>query len=510
MTNPWVEPRRVQTMAGPVRLFWSFLSTRDNNFAMLAKSAYVRRPGYLAAALFVALAFVALLFSGPVLAAPDLFQQLLTDYAPPPFDLHGARTQDLLKEEEEIWPDFEYFSDEEHQASIDNHAIEHVNVTSNTDIRSDGNYFPIKFGDIESYNPNIIPHPYRSNTWIIVAQRDKKDDDNSYWRTSLVCEATFVNGTLSCVKPPMNLPLASTTSEQCVGKLVYFNYYIGPHDARVFYGGDGRPYIVYGSQSEFNCLGQFIQDFRRVADWGPKSIDTNRTQPFFYPTDIQRTPPYNDIEKNYFIFWDTRGDMYVHHDIVPTRTFTKLYANGSVGPDLAPLATGDVECMEAYMPVVKKLTNMTMEWNHQSTNSLAITLCNRDDKTCQEQGNNTYLFIIFQHKSFYGHGVYEPYLMLFEQDAPFAVHAISSQPFWIPGRGRAGDGWAKNTWKPDDQSQMIFVVSMNWKEQGVGYHGYLDDELLISFGIEDQHSGGISVVVRDLMQEFSYCDSLWE
>nr|POF19936.1 hypothetical protein CFP56_52185 [Quercus suber] len=509
---------------------------------MKAAPAFARNPAFIVVGVVVVVVLFAAVFSGPLLAAPDYLQQLMVaDQATLPIDLRNARTQSLAAnaalasgkgkdagiekvtgdtasqekdkedeekedEEEDTDPPFNYLSEEEHRVSIENNAMEHLEITSNTTIRSDGKYFPIKFGTIESYNPNIIPHPYRDNTWIIVAQRDKKDDDNTYWRTSLVCEATFVNGTLDCVKPPMNLPIPSTTSELCHGKLEYFNFYIGPHDARVFYGGDGRPFIIYGSQSQFNCLGQFVQDFRRIADWGPLSSETNRTDTFFYATDLQRPLPYNDIEKNYFIFWDVDGQMYIHHDIVPTRVFAKLYPDGSISEDLAPLATTDLQCMEKFMPEIKTVGNLTWEWIHQSTNSLAITLCDRSDKKCRDAGNNTYLFTIFQHKSFYGHGVYEPYLMLFQQKAPFQVHALSSKPFWIPGRGKPNDGWAKGTWKPNDQSQMIFVVSMNWKEPGVGYNGFLDDELLISFGVEDQHSGGISVIVGDLMKEFSYCD----
>lgn len=38
------------------------------------------------------------------------------------------------------------------------------------------------------------------------------------------------------------------------------------------------------------------------------------------------------------------------------------------------------------------------------------------------------------------------------------------------------------------------------------FHGYLDDEIVVTFGIEDQHAGGIDVVAGDLLQEIAYCD----
>ena len=77
--------------------------------------------------------------------------------------------------------------------------------------------------------------------------------------------------------------------------------------------------------------------------------------------------------------------------------------------------------------------------------------------------------------------------------------------WWYTGRGHPGEHWTDSTWKPIDQSEMVFTVSMNWKEPGLKYHGYLDDTLLICFGIEDNHGGAIDVVAEEVLKELNLC-----
>lgn len=59
--------------------------------------------------------------------------------------------------------------------------------------------------------------------------------------------------------------------------------------------------------------------------------------------------------------------------------------------------------------------------------------------------------------------------------------------------------------KPQNQSEMIFTTAMNWKRRGLGEHGFLDDDVLITFGLEDRRAGGIDVTPEDLMQGLGLC-----
>jgi hypothetical protein len=349
----------------------------------------------------------------------------------------------------------------------------------------DRKFFHLKFGDQRAMNPNILPHPLADNHWIIVAQQYKAPGDRSNLFSELVCSAIFGQHGLECTDLPTNLPIAATTgSNKCQDKLDFISMNVGPHDARVFYGPH-IPYTVYGSNSMYTCFGQWIQDLRTLLPWGLDMV----TDKFTIGTELQRPNPYFPIEKNWFIFWDTKDQAYLHFDVAPKRVFAKLENNGSVGLDIATFAApNDERCTKKYMPTVAT----TIASIHQSTNSLSITLCKRVDPLCQQSQSNTFVFTIFQHKTFYNfHSEYEPYVLAFSQQTPFKIYGISKKPIWIYGRMR----------NSETSSQMFYVMSMSWKANGQKYHGYLDDILFLSFGIEDEDTGAIDVAAEDLFRE---------
>lgn len=373
---------------------------------------------------------------------------------------------------------------------------------------SDRKYFMIDFGELNAINPNIIPHPVFNDTWIVVAQLHKGTEiPNSVWFAELTCNAVFKNNVLKCLKPPSILPIAVTEGDKCKDGLVHFGMSVGPHDARVFHGPKA-PYAIYGSVSQFTCFGQWIHDFRLLVDWGFEFFERGR---FRHATEIQRPPPYGIVEKNFFLFWDKDDNMYAHFDTWPKRVFSKLENDGSIGPDLAAAATSDEKCMARYMP--KVAAPPAKQSVHQATNSLSITLCNRSDPACTPNDGNTFLFTMVQHKAFEKlHSVYEPYVMVFKREAPFAIQAISSKPIWIHGRGLPGQGLKPEFLSPTDfrswdQTEMFYITSMSWKVQGMRYHGYLDDVLFVGFGIEDRDTGGIDVLAGDLLATLGLCNT---
>ncbi|RAH76238.1 hypothetical protein BO86DRAFT_393579 [Aspergillus japonicus CBS 114.51] len=369
-------------------------------------------------------------------------------------------------------------------------------------------YFHIDFNERDGFNPSVIPHPVLDDRWIITAQlaRNRSETEPlSVWSAELVCTAAFQNQgrTLRCVDQPLILPIAATATDptRCNGELEFLWVSLGPHDARIFYGPD-RPYAVYGSNSQHTCFGQWVLDFRVLVDWPGEEIIQIPT--YRHPVELQRPllSGYSAIEKNWFLFWDMHGTAYVHYDVAPTRAFSQLLsiADGSVGPNLAANAAPiDERCLQKYLPV---LTDLTHESIHQATNSLAITLCERADPSCQPSEDNTFVFMIFQHKKYVAfHSVYEPYVMLFRQRAPFEVFGVSTKPLWIHGRGSSSVGVEED----QQQSEMLYVTSISWKQAGQRYHGYIDDVMFLGFGREDSHSGGIDVVARDLLDGLGYC-----
>jgi hypothetical protein len=326
----------------------------------------------------------------------------------------------------------------------------------------------------------------------------------SVWFAELVCNAAFSEDkrVLGCLEPPLQLPIPATfgDSSKCVGDISHFSLSVGPHDARVFYGPE-IPYTIYGSNSFFTCFGQWISDFRILVDWG---LDTIHEHEFRQYRELQRPMPWNAVEKNWFLFWDDFGQMFIHHDITPVRVFAKLELDGSVGPNLAlATATSDQACLKRFLP---QSTNPT-ESIHQATNSLAITLCARSDQSCQPDATNTFVLFIIQQKTLHGfHPVYEPYVVLTRRSTPYAIYAVSSKPIWIFGRNTAAkkSDVTSSTLSSED-SEMLYMTSISWKSHGQKYHGYIDDTLFLAFGREDSAAGGIDVTARDLLAELGMC-----
>ncbi|KAI3397636.1 hypothetical protein diail_10507 [Diaporthe ilicicola] len=413
--------------------------------------------------------------------------------------------------------------------------VMHTEIFSVT--TKDRQYFPIRMGSSKALNPNIIPHPRLEAVWIVVAQRKDSQDDkigrqqqqqqpglNLEPSVELVCNAMFINDALTCIGAdgrgfgePTTLPVQPTAGDKtkCTGELDFFNLNVGPHDARVFYG-PRNPYTIYGSNSNFNCFGQWIRDLRAlVPDWGVDvgsslaAVGAGMSASFAEEftnaagTELQRPPPLGAVEKNWFVFWDSDNTHYVHYDVAPRRAFARLHSDGSAGEDLArhDVAGRDDACLARYLPPVLPLA-AAHEGVHQATNSLSVTLCRRTDPVCVPDDSNTFIFTVIHHKTYRDfHSVYEPYVMVFRQRAPFELFAVSSKPVWISGRGiLQGTGGKANS------TELFYATSISWKTKGLKYHGYADDVLFLAFGIEDERAAGIDVQAGSLLANLGLCD----
>ena len=158
----------------------------------------------------------------------------------------------------------------------------------------DRRFFPIYLGGVNAYNPNIIPHPTQHDLWIVIAQHEQSGQQIKS-SEELYCDAGFLNGVLVCTAEPTVLPVTPSIRGNCPGDLAYYNFRQGPRDARVFYGPDA-PYIVYGSQSRYTCLGIWLHDVRML-------LQVFRLEQFALAklfrraTELQRPPPHHGVEK---------------------------------------------------------------------------------------------------------------------------------------------------------------------------------------------------------------------
>lgn len=368
----------------------------------------------------------------------------------------------------------------------------------------DRKFFPIFAEGQKIYDPSILPHPSKHDTWIVVAQNQYPGDGQ------VVCQSGFLNGKLFCDKAervPLKLQQSSIPGS-CSDDLESYKDSKKSINARMFYSPQ-VPYISYGAPSQRNCYGQRLQDGRRLLQ-GFAIEQFAGQQTFKRPTELQKPGDYHAVEKDYFLFWDAEGKAYVHHDLYPERVFAELDIDGSVGPNLASIATTrDQLCMAKYLP---RLDADAAERIQQATNSLSITLCKRRDPLCTPTEANTYIMHVFHLASAVdGHAVHEPYLLLFAQTPPFALVAVSQRPYWIHGRdvlsansssiqyvGRAAE-------IPEGHTERFSVTGLSWKTHGQKYHGFIDDTVLLGLGIEDSKAGGIDVSAGDLVEDLAFC-----
>ncbi|KAL8341169.1 hypothetical protein RB598_003213 [Gaeumannomyces tritici] len=448
-----------------------------------------------------------------------------------------------------------------------------------------GSYFPIQFGDRTAINPNVMAHPLLADTYIIVAQEHPQRDGVGSPFAEITCNAAFQRGgVLACVTFPVDLAIAhtATTEGACEASVKYgpLSMNRGPHDARVFYGPDGAPLVVFGSNSGLTCFGQWIQDLRVPARWDDAPVDADalnaaleagdhpsfavgggtrgavgdaarsakalsapgivaaaEKHQFALATEMHRpkAPPpslsspatqnqYEIVEKNWFVFWDRHGERYVHHDMHPRRVFAALARDGTAGPDLGPAtADADAACFKRFFPDLRSRRGASLPTGdsesiveddevHQATNSLTITLCRRADQSCAASEANTFVMSIVHRKRSHAGGLrysYEPYVVLFRQAPPFALHGISAKPLWIKGRRRMMSPAALPAEEMEEgghvRSEMFYITSIGWRGAKQRYHGYLDDVLFVGFGIEDKRPAAIDVTAADLLQGLGLC-----
>lgn len=248
------------------------------------------------------------------------------------------------------------------------------------------------------------------------------------------------------------------------------------------------------------------------------------------------------------IFYTSSGESYIHYDLPNTRggprgrTFAKLLGNGLTSPNLTdPLES---PCLQELGEKEPDKAKQGGQW-HQATNSLRVVLCNRSDKGCVATPTNQ-VFLSLVHRKFANYLKlplrYERYFVVWEARPPFHMLGVSKNPILMANETASGwtakqnwDDWplpspakvakedganvtatrwkreiepgfsaAHNASAPDtisDATSVIgkdfwayftYTVSIAWAWSGEKVEaemknvGYLDDEILLSIGIDDK------------------------
>jgi hypothetical protein len=240
-----------------------------------------------------------------------------------------------------------------------------------------------------------------------------------------------------------------------------------------------------------------------------------------YPTltELTRNPSSDrsPLEKNWMLFFPA-SDSYIHYEISPHgRTMAKVLGGGLTTTNLTdPL---ELPCLSEKGEETQ--TQMGGRW-HQATNSLRLILCERKEKSCVSNAENTVFFAIIHRKlpNFLKLPLrYERYLIVWSAAPPFSMLGVSRHPILMSNETTTGFSPTEN-W--DDNAEALEENWENWAyftyTVSIAYAwgrkmdnptskntGYLDDEVVLGIGIDDKSQGLAVVVARDLLQCLRPC-----
>ena len=152
------------------------------------------------------------------------------------------------------------------------------------------------------------------------------------------------------------------------------------------------------------------------------------------------------MEKNWFLFFPTPFESYVHYDIADPfslsrgRTFAKLLGSGLTTGNLTDRT--EISCFLSSSNDANDAAQDGGEW-HQSSNSLRLILCARDDPSCIPGPENTVLFAIVHRKKYNELGLpirYERHAMVMSSSPPFNMIGISQHPLLLADE--IAPGWS--------------------------------------------------------------------
>ncbi|GAA6036697.1 hypothetical protein JCM8097_003434 [Rhodosporidiobolus ruineniae] len=278
-----------------------------------------------------------------------------------------------------------------------------------------------------------------------------------------------------------------------------FDQFIGPEDPRLFFTNDGQPLLIFSQtgRSPMICRALFIIDARMVIpglDKALKKAGWNPPIQFREQTDLIRENQFN-IEKNWSPFLGENDELFFHVSLVPQQIY-KYVPNLTLRPlDPTPPAHN---CLTDLLGA-----DMNRVHVHHASPLLRATLCKRGD--CVPDVHNTVLFGIVHvkyHPLPYLH--YVRHVVTWNVTSPYEYLSVS-RPL---------------TYSGTNQADPIFTVAVAWDhpsdaKHGLGLnHGFLDDNVLISFGVADYGSGYIDVLAHDLLTDHQVCSgvggsSLW-
>ena len=279
----------------------------------------------------------------------------------------------------------------------------------------------------------------------------------------------------------------------------------------------------------------------RLLSSSPSNPSLGPLKSYPHLTELTRNPANTrgPVEKNWMLFFTISGESYIHYDLSNPRrsdqgrTFAKVIGGGLTTVNLTdPL---ELPCIhENDEEPDKARTGGT--W-HQATNSLRLILCTRSDTNCKPSVDNTVFFAAVHRKIENDYELplrYERFFVVWSAFPPFGMIGISQHPILMANETALG--WsASDNWDDDAANAKLVAetkirngtsdpfggkdywahftytvsIAYAWGRHKDGLEGknvgYLDDEVVLGIGIDDNGQGFARVEARDLVQCLRAC-----
>ncbi|KAH0538204.1 hypothetical protein FGG08_005173 [Glutinoglossum americanum] len=398
------------------------------------------------------------------------------------------------------------------------------------------------------WNPTIVSLPYWSQNQYLLVSRIVTD---GLHQQNVLCEANIcytgssegrpigekacskddvsylgAAGGMRCETELVVLSVPPTPAESCKGELGGYVDIPGFHDPRVFWSGKGEPLMMVNTQSRYACFGLWIIDLRTLHPPLSTLLASTPNAPSLGPlmsyptlTELTRNPSSDrsPLEKNWMLFFPG-SDSYIHYEISPRggRTMAKVLGGGLTTTNLTD--PFEIPCL---FEKDEDSPNETGGRWHQATNSLRLILCERKEKSCVPNTENTVFFAAVHRKlpnSLKLPLRYERYFVLWSAAPPFSMLGVSQHPLLMSNETATGFSPQEN-W---DDDEALEGNRGNWASftytVGIAYAwgrkldnpaskntGYLDDEVVLGIGIDDKGQGVAVVTAMDLLQCLRAC-----
>jgi len=267
------------------------------------------------------------------------------------------------------------------------------------------------------------------------------------------------------------------------------------------------------------------------------------------------------MEKNWIHFSSAIASYLLYETTPTTRSYARLLGNGFTTSNLTspleipcllngfPDPSMEIDLLDGYNPFTGRDRMKGGSW-HQATNSLKLILCSRSDAECHAKPamEKEIFLAVVQRKMNNGFNLpmrYERYLVLWSSVPPFEMLAVSRFPVLMANETASGFS-AEENWEGDDLAAsteslvgaeeyarlvgkgvkrdmwyyFTYTVSIAWawrgkEEEGEGKEtpremqsGYLDDDVLLGIGLNDQGQGFAKVRAVELLQCLRTCPGM--